>query len=510
MTEPAARRVRLAGAGAGIVAGAFGLAVAHLVTAAGSGLRDPAVSVGDRLIDHVPLGVREWAIRTFATSDKAVLLTGVYFALVVAAAYVGLAATTGHRFRAGASLAGLGVAGAWAAVASPTAGLEASSPTIVGVAATGAVLWWLTRPRPGGRARSDEAFDGGRRQIVAATAAVAVGALAVGGLGAALRRRFSVGTERLAVVLPRAKRQRPQLKPGLEATVPNVSPLVTPNASFYRIDTALFVPTVSKDSWRLRIHGMVNRELTLTYVDLLARDLIETDVTIACVSNEVGGRLVGNARWLGARLDDLLADAGIKPRADQVVGRSIDGWTSGFPVAALDGRDAIVAVGMNGEPLPVRHGYPARLIVPGLYGYVSATKWLSDIELTRFDRFSGYWIPRGWAPRAPIKTESRIDTPDGTVRAGRIPIAGVAWAGTRGIDRVEVRVDGGPWQPADLGPELARTTWRQWWLAWDAAPGTYDLTVRATDGDGVTQTGERATPIPDGATGWHSRRVTVT
>jgi hypothetical protein len=254
---------------------------------------------------------------------------------------------------------------------------------------------------------------------------------------------------------------------------------------------------------------MVDREITLTYPDLLDRDLIETDVTLACVSNAVGGNLVSNARWLGCRLDDLLSEAGVHDEADQVVGRSVDGWTSGFPVEVLDGRDAIVAVGMNGEPLPLRHGYPARLVVPGLYGYVSATKWVTEIELTRFDQFSAYWVPRGWAPRAPIKTESRIDTPRGTVPAGPVAIGGVAWAGVRGISAVEVRIDDGPWQAATLGPEVARTTWRQWWLAWDAAPGSHRLTVRATDGDGATQTSDIAPPPPDGATGWHSREVTV-
>jgi len=329
------------------------------------------------------------------------------------------------------------------------------------------------------------------------------------GVGRALRERFDVAAERLGVALPRASRALPPAPVGLESEIPGITPLFVPNDDFYRIDTALVVPTVSIDGWRLRVTGMVDRELELTYADLLARELIETDVTIACVSNEVGGRLVGNARWLGCRLDDLLAEAGIGPDADQIVGRSVDGFTAGFPTAALDGRDAIVAVAMNDEPLPQDHGYPARLIVPGLYGYVSATKWLASIELTRFDEFQGYWVPRGWAAEAPIKTQSRIDTPRGSAAAGTVAVAGVAWAGTRGIDRVEVRIDEGSWQQATLGPELADSTWRQWHLAWDAHPGRHTIESRATDGGGDTQTARSSPPAPDGATGWHRRTVQV-
>jgi DMSO/TMAO reductase YedYZ molybdopterin-dependent catalytic subunit len=241
--------------------------------------------------------------------------------------------------------------------------------------------------------------------------------------------------------------------------------------------------------------------------------MVEADITLACVSNEVGGSLVGNARWLGCRLDDLLDEAGIDPSADQVVGRSVDGSTAGFPTALLDGRDALVAVGMNGEPLPLRHGFPARLVVPGVYGYVSATKWLSNIELTRFDEFEGYWIPRGWAVEGPIKTQSRIDTPTSgkALTAGEtVAIAGVAWAPTRGIERVEVQVDDEPWAEAELGEQYADTTWRQWSLGWTPTEARqHRLRVRATDGTGETQT-ERRTPVaPDGASGWHTVSIDV-
>jgi DMSO/TMAO reductase YedYZ molybdopterin-dependent catalytic subunit len=256
--------------------------------------------------------------------------------------------------------------------------------------------------------------------------------------------------------------------------------------------------------------GQVSTPITLSYEELLDRPMIEADITIACVSNEVGGDLIGTARWLGCRLDDLLKEAGVSATADQIVGRSVDGFTAGFPTALLDGRDALVAVGMNGEPLPTKHGFPARLIVPGVYGYVSATKWLSQIELTTFEEFEGYWIPRGWSAEGPIKTQSRIDTPrnGARVKAGsKVPIAGVAWAPIRGISKVEVRIDNGEWQEATLGQEYQKTTWRQWKLDWTPSSGEHKIAVRATDGDGETQTDQIAPVAPDGATGWHTITV---
>ncbi|HNG25293.1 MAG TPA: molybdopterin-dependent oxidoreductase, partial [Microthrixaceae bacterium] len=323
----------------------------------------------------------------------------------------------------------------------------------------------------------------------------------------------------------------PPVPAGVQAR--GAAPFITPNADFYRIDTALVVPQVSHDGWTLGVTGRVRHPLTLTYAELLDRPMVEADITISCVSNEVGGDLIGTARWLGCRLDELLDEAGIDPSADQVVGRSVDGFTAGFPTALLDGRPALVAVGMNGEPLPIDHGYPARLIVPGVYGYVSATKWLAEIELTRFDEFDAYWIPRGWSQRAPIKTQSRIDTPhDGAaVTVGeRRAIAGVAWAMDRRISAVEVRISPpdrdagaaagtesdpagsaeGEWQPAVLADELNDTTWRQWHLPWTPArAGRYTISVRATDGTGATQPEERTDVAPDGATGWHTITVTA-
>ncbi|KGM09521.1 molybdopterin-dependent oxidoreductase, partial [Cellulomonas carbonis] len=315
-----------------------------------------------------------------------------------------------------------------------------------------------------------------------------------------------------ALRLPRPARPAPPVPAGAALAVPGLTPLFVPNDDFYRIDTALTVPQVDPGTWMLEVRGMVDRPFSLSYDELLAMPHVEADVTLACVSNEVGGGLVGNARWQGVPLGALLERAGVRDGATQLLGRSVDGFTAGFPVAlALGTQDALVAVGMNGEPLPAAHGFPARLVVPGLYGYVSATKWLSAIELTTFEDEVGYWIPRGWARDGPVKTQSRIDVPAAasTVRPGVRPVAGVAWAPTRGIERVEVRVDDGPWVEARLADSLDVDCWRQWVLEWDAAPGRHVLTVRATDGTGEPQTDERTPVAPDGASGHHSVEVLV-
>lgn len=311
--------------------------------------------------------------------------------------------------------------------------------------------------------------------------------------------------------LPRADRPLPTLPADPAAKIPGLSTLITPAAAFYRIDVAGEIPMPSLDAWTLTIDGLVERPMTLTYDELLQRDIVEVDATLSCVSNWVGGSLVGNARWTGIRLDALLAEAGIQPRADQVMGHSVDDFTAGFPTAVLDGRDAIIAIGMNGQPLPAEHGYPARIIVPGLYGYVSAVKWLHRIELTRFDEQVGYWVPRGWASRAPMKVASRIDTPKegASTQSGSKQISGVAWSSNIGIAKVEVQVDAGPWLPATLGPQLARSTWRQWWLPWEATVGRHTITVRATDGNGQLQSKTPVDAMPNGAEGLHSVTIEV-
>ncbi|MCH0543127.1 molybdopterin-dependent oxidoreductase, partial [Streptomyces sp. MUM 203J] len=341
-----------------------------------------------------------------------------------------------------------------------------------------------------------------------------------GALGRAATGRRGRGalSSREAVRLPAPASPAPAVSPRVRARFAGVSPFVTPNEDFYRVDTALVVPKVDAGTWRLRIHGEgVPRERFHTFADLLARPLAERDITLTCVSNEVGGPYVGNARWLGVPLAELLREAGVVPpsrggRADQLVARSVDGMTLGTPVEdVMDGRDALLAVAMNGEPLPFAHGFPVRMVVPGLYGYVSACKWIEDIELTTFDAYDPYWVKRDWAAKAPVKTQARIDTPRPFARpsAGTVTVAGVAWAQRRGVRRVEVRVDDGPWREARLAAQHTVDTWRQWSFAWRADPGDHTLVVRATDGTGAVQTERRAPPVPDGATGHHSVFVTV-
>ncbi len=511
----------------GLVTAVVALGVAELVTAISSSFRSPVIDVGDRVIDLVPPAVKDLAIEWFGTADKIALLVGIAVVLAIYAAAVGVVAVRGH-LRAG--LVGtvlFGVVGAAAALSSrDERSVLAVLPSLVGAVAGCAALVVLVRravpavddadAAEGERLAADpdrdrEVLAGSRRAFLGTAGALGAAGVGAAATGRWLSGRFSAAGSRAATMLPRALRPLPAIPAGVDVGVDGVTPFTTPNADFYRIDTALSVPQVDVETWRLRIDGMVGTPLELTFDELLEREVVEADITMTCVSNEVGGGLVGNARWLGVRLDDLLEEAGIDADADQVVGRSVDGYTCGFPTAALDGRNALVAVGMNGEPLPLRHGFPARLIVPGLYGYVSATKWLRQIELTRFDRFDHYWVPRGYAVEAPIKTASRIDTPRGLARVpvGPTPIAGVAWSQTRGITKVEVRIDEGDWQPAELGEQLNDDVWRQWVLRWDATPGRHTVTVRATDGTGAIQTDERSEPLPDGSSGLHQIVVLV-
>ena len=294
--------------------------------------------------------------------------------------------------------------------------------------------------------------------------------------------------------------------------VRGITPYLTANDDFYRVDTALSVPQIDASNWRLKIHGLVDQEIELSFAELLDMPLVERRITIACVSNEVGGRYAGNATWLGVRVSDLLDQVGLDPAADAVKSTSVDGMTIGTPLEALtDDREAMLAIGMNGEPLPLEHGFPVRMVVPGLYGYVSATKWLVDLEVTRFEDFSAYWTDRGFDAEAPIKTFSRIDVPKSFAKldAGKNAVAGVAWAQNTGIEKVEVSLDGDTWQEARLADEDSIQTWRQWVYEWDAEPGSYTIAVRATDKNGDTQTSRRVPPRPNGATGWHSVSVNV-
>lgn len=496
------------GAIVGVGAVVAGLAAAQFIAAFNTHLHNPIVSVGNRVIDHVPGSVKEFAIRLFGVHDKVALVSGIFLIVFLLAILIGRSFLAGKRALAFSLLAVLTLSAVVSSALDAGASIISPLPSLVAGATAFLVLSWFGLRSMAGSGQGGELT---RRDLLKGLAVIGGGVVIAGGVSRLLRERVTSQLARLNVHLPRPSRALPPPPIDPASTTPGLSKLFTPNKEFYRIDTALVAPSIAIDSWRLRIDGMVSNTREFTYAELLRRPLFELDDTIACVSNEVGGDLVGNARWLGVRLDDLVKEAAPTSQADQVLGHSDDGFTAGFPIAVLDGRDAMVAVGMNDEPLPVEHGFPARIIVPGLYGYVSATKWLTRIELTRFDKAEGYWIPRGWSVLAPIKTQSRIDTPlDGSrVKSGPVAIAGVAWAPTRGITRVEVRIDGDPWRAATLGPELAKTTWRQWWINWAAVPGDHKIMVRATDGTGAVQSGRHVSVVPNGAEGWHTIKVSV-
>ncbi len=526
-TRPAARRrtavasPAAVGAAVGLVAGGVAIGVAQLVAAVVGELASPVVAVGEAAIDLAPGWLKTFAIRAFGTNDKMALLVGIGVILAVLAALMGVL-TLRRRWVGYAGLAALGAVGVAAAVSRPTADGLSALPSVVGVVAGAASLRLLLRPFDespaartagrGGDGASSKPIAYDRRRFLLTGAALAGGAM-VAGVGGRVVGRSAARAEasRVALRIPQPA-SVPPVPSGADLRIPGLSPFVTPTDTFYRVDTAIIVPKVAAEDWRLRIHGMVDREIQLTMPQLLARPLVERDVTLTCVSNEVGGPYVGNARWVGALLQPILEEAGVHPGADQLVSTSADGFTVGTPTAVLvDGRDAMLAVAMNGEPLPLAHGFPVRMVVPGLYGYVSATKWVVDMELTTFDAFDAYWIRRGWAQQAPIKTMSRIDTPrsGAGLPVGRVAVAGVAWAQHRGIQAVEVRVDDGPWQPARLSVQDTIDTWRQWVFEWQATPGRHRLQARATDRTRYTQTDREAPPAPNGATGWHTVVVSV-
>jgi DMSO/TMAO reductase YedYZ molybdopterin-dependent catalytic subunit/uncharacterized membrane protein YeaQ/YmgE (transglycosylase-associated protein family) len=503
------RRRRLAGAFAGLLAALAALAAAELAAVLVRPEASPVVAVGDAVVDATPTWLREWAIAQFGTNDKHVLVGSILVLLVLLSLVTGALAVR-RRAVGLAGVAVLGLVGAVAAATRPDAEQLDPFPSLVGAVIGAMALILLLRPIA---ADSSVATDDQRRQLLVTACWIGAVSVVAGLAGRSVNAGKGSGAAAGAAVRVRTPAPRaPALRAGSGLAVPGLSPFTTPTGDFYRIDTALIVPQVSTDGWRLRVHGMVDREVELDFAALLRRPMVERDVTLTCVSNEVGGNLAGNARWLGAPLAALLNEVGVDPRADMVLSRSKDGMTIGTPTAVLmDGRDAMLAVGMNGEPLPPEHGFPVRMVVPGLYGYVSATKWLVDLELTRFDRETPYWVARGWVPRAPIRTASRIDTPRSftDLRAGRVAVAGVAWAQHRGIATVEVRVDGGSWAQARLAEVPSADTWRQWVWEWAATPGRHVLEVRATDADGMVQPGRQMMPFPSGATGWHAVEVSV-
>ncbi len=510
---------------AGVVAVGLALGVTELLSGLFGGVPSLVDAVGQMFIPFVPPALEDWAIATFGTSDKFVLNLVTTVGTLAFGAWAGTAFWRSRRSGTGIWLAFTAV-GLLAALLQP---LVSAATTMVCLG-LGSALGFLALDRlraadqvlvrirtaaDHGAEVADEhaarAIALSRRRFVGAASGVAVAGLVAAATGRALLR----GRTRIdydAIVLPAPTTPVPDPTATNALDVPGITPIVVPNDEFYRIDTALSVPRIDPEQWTLRIHGLVEQEVELTYDDVLAMDLVEAYVTLSCVSNRVGGDLVGNAKWLGVPLAKVLDLAGPRPEAAQIVGRSVDRWTGGFPIeVARQQEHALLAVGMNDEVLPARHGFPARLVVPGLYGYVSATKWITEIELTTWDGFDGYWIPRGWAKRGPIKTQSRIDVPAlmATVAPGRTPVAGVAWAPTKGIAKVEARVDGGPWQEATLSTPLADTAWVQWVAEFDLDEGTHLVECRATDGTGFTQSDEYVPPRPDGAEGYDVVRVRV-
>ncbi len=528
---PTGRGAWIRAAVAGAVAAAAAMGVGELVAGLVPGAPSLVVAIGSLVISLQPPGAKDLMVSLFGTNDKLALNLIVVAAAIVAAGAIGAMARRSWR-SAAVAFAVVGLMAGWAAVTVQAADpLRSTLSAGLGTAAGIAVLWMLLREaergpvavsadagtRGAGAARrvAEPMPDWGRRRFLLTSGGLVVGSLAAGALGRALLDRAHPTGQVSAATLPTPPpgSSPPALASDQSLTAPGLTPIVMPADKFYRIDTALLVPQVDASSWQLKVAGMVTTPLTFTYEQLLAMPQFEQYVTIACVSNEVGGNLVGNALWRGVHLKQALAMAGVNPAATQIVGRSVDGFTVGFPTAwATDpAREPMIAVGMNGAPLPAEHGYPARLIVPGLYGYVSATKWLSEIQLTTLEAFDAYWVNLGWAKEGPILTQSRIDHPqDGDhLAAGQVWIDGLAWAPDRGVSGVEVRVDGGPWQKTMTSRPISKATWVQWMLTWQATAGQHTIEVRATDGTGAVQTADRTPPPPDGARGHHTITVFV-
>lgn len=531
------RRGLIAGAVTGVLAAAIALGIGLLVSAFVRPQASPVIAVGETAINLTPTPLKEFAVAHFGENDKTMLLGGMY--VVIACLAMGIGWLARRRLLAGAiGIGAFGAFGAFVALSQPASRTTDAVPSLVGgIAGVAAIIFLVKRSAPAVPGPADGRPPGGpspaagrardfpprsaaapghidRRKFLvagAATAAVAAGA----GVGGQIltSRRFNASASRAAVKLAAPARKAPALYRQTVPDIPGLSTFYTPNDSFYRVDTSLVIPQVTTQQWSLRVHGMVGKELNISFHDLIRMPMVERDITLMCVSDKVGGQYIGNARWQGVLLSDVLRHAGVQRGASQLATTDVNGMNIGVPTdIALDGRDTMLAVGMNGVALPQVHGFPVRLIVPGLYGYCSATKWITDMNLTTLDAFTAYWVHRGWARMAPTRTESRIDTPKkgSSVKAGTVMVAGVAWAQHRGIEQVEVRFDGGEWTKVTLSAQDNIDTWRQWYLPWQATAGQHTLQVRATDKTGYTQTAAPHDTFPSGATGYHTVSVTVT
>ena len=496
---------------AGVAGVAVGLGLTELFAGLTASVPSAMSSIGAFVIDVSPPWLKTFAISTFGTADKAVLGIGTFLVALLIGWFIGKASARNP----GTIIVAFGVA-AVVGIAAQLPEPGATSALVVAsmLAAVGAgLLTWYgllvwSRSAEEGGPEFDPAGYGRRRLLIGVGAAVVVSVVSIGVGRSMLRTRAEV--QRSSLVLPDPVERQADREAVNAFDLQFMTPIVVDNAKFYRIDTALVVPAVDPQEWTLTINGMVDRDVVLTYRDIMAMPLVERYVTLSCVSNEVGGGLVGNALWTGVPLPDLLERAGVQAGADQIVARSIDGWSAGFPTdIAFDGRNALLAVGMNREVLPTNHGFPARLVVPGLYGYVSATKWITEIELTTWDGYDGYWVPRGWSKEGPIKTQSRIDRPGNRCKidAGSYTIGGIAWSPTKGITAVEAQIDDGPWLPCDLSEPLSNEAWLQWRLDTLLIEGDHVIRVRATDGEGATQGTREVSPAPNGAEGLHTINV---
>jgi DMSO/TMAO reductase YedYZ molybdopterin-dependent catalytic subunit len=498
----------------GVLSALAVLATAEAVAVFVSASSSPFFAVGQLAIDLAPAGLKESMIALFGTGDKVALFVILGVVVVVFAALAGIL----ERRRSPLGVIVLVLFSAVAVVAvqtRPEASALWAFPTVLGMIAGVLVLRSGIRRLGAWQDVPTTARTGmQRRQFLTFAGVTGAGALIVAiGARAMNASTAAVTAIRQAIALPAPATAAPEIPSGTSLDIEGITTLITPNEQFYRIDVALQVPQIDPDSWQLKITGLVDTEITIGYAELLALPLVEHVSTIACVSNEVGGGLIGTATWLGYPIRELLAQAGPQAGADMVLSSGPDGFSAGTPIEALTdpNREALLAVGMNGEPLPTEHGFPARMIVPGLFGYVSATKWVTEMKVTRFADAEGYWTPRGWDALGPVVTESRIDVPlsGQAVASGTVAVAGVAWAPHTGVAGVEVRIDDGSWQPATLAAPISDDTWVQWVLQWPASAGAHTIAVRATDKSGYTQTQKEAPPAPSGATGWDTIQVTV-
>lgn len=508
---------------AGALAASMSLAFGEVVAGFSDAIPGLVLAVGEWIVDITPGEIAARGIETAGTADKPILLWGISIVAIVVGALFGAASAKFGKRVGVAGFTAFGLFGGFVVARNPISPAAASWFWALTAAALGAsVLVFLLdrvdRPTRLHTVAEDPTHPNAtRRAFLVWSAGAGAAALTTVGIGRGVRGTSVAESARETITIP------PTHAAGAPATAATglgsltdapvgLSSFITPNSDFYRIDTALSIPQIDPASWKLSFTGLVDNPYELTYDDILAMDLEEHTVTLSCVSNEIGGNLVGNATWTGVPLTALLDRAGVQPEAGQIVGRSRDDWTAGFPTSVIgDGRNALLAVGMNGEPLPVRHGFPARLVVAGLYGYVSAVKWIEEIHLTTWDEFDGFWIPRGWSKLGPMKTMSRIDVPKRStkVQAGPTPVAGVAWAPTRGISKVEVSIDEGAWVESALGDTTTDESWVQWHTTWDASAGRHTISVRSYDEAGELQPIGPVGPRPNGAEGWHTIRVDV-